>query len=238
MKNSKNTSAKIAVINFSGNVGKTTISRTLLAPRLNAEVISIESINSDGDESQAVRGKEFGDLIEALSLIKSAVVDVGASNSEDFTNFMHKYQGSHEDFDMYIVPTVGSPKQLKDTISTIGALSNIGVPPSKIKVVFNMVSAGDNVEKVFAPLFNYHAAEHKFTLIPQAVITDNEIYGKLNSFKKSLQEIADDQTDFKALIAAATDDNEKLKLAKELAIKRLSTGVLKEHDSVFSLLLK
>lgn len=35
---------KVAVINFSGNVGKTTIARHLLAPRIpGAEVVSIES---------------------------------------------------------------------------------------------------------------------------------------------------------------------------------------------------
>ena len=35
---------KIGVINFSGNVGKTTVSRHLLAPRMNnAKILAIES---------------------------------------------------------------------------------------------------------------------------------------------------------------------------------------------------
>ena len=39
---------KIAVINFSGNVGKTTVARHLLAPRIpGAEVIAVESLNAD-----------------------------------------------------------------------------------------------------------------------------------------------------------------------------------------------
>ena len=39
---------KVAVINFSGNVGKSTIARHLLTPRIEgAELISIESINAD-----------------------------------------------------------------------------------------------------------------------------------------------------------------------------------------------
>ena len=54
---------KVAVINFSGNVGKSTVARHLLAPRLNnAEVIPVESINSDGTDETAIRGKQFGEL--------------------------------------------------------------------------------------------------------------------------------------------------------------------------------
>ena len=74
---------KIAVINFSGNVGKSTIARNLLAPRIpDAEVFAVETINSDGTEDETMKGKEFGDLLEALQLMDSAVVDLGASNIE------------------------------------------------------------------------------------------------------------------------------------------------------------
>ena len=39
---------KLAVINFSGNVGKTTVARHLLAPRIpGCQVVSVESINAD-----------------------------------------------------------------------------------------------------------------------------------------------------------------------------------------------
>ena len=72
---------KIAVINFSGNVGKSTIARNLLAPRIpDSEVFAVETINSDGTEDETMKGKEFGDLLEALQLMDSAVVDLGASS--------------------------------------------------------------------------------------------------------------------------------------------------------------
>ena len=38
---------KICVLNFSGNVGKSTIAAHLLQPRLNAQVFSVESLNFD-----------------------------------------------------------------------------------------------------------------------------------------------------------------------------------------------
>jgi hypothetical protein len=98
---------KIAVINFSGNVGKSTVAHHLLAPRLEgAEVISIESINSDGTEIAALRDKEFDELQERMMSRMNVVVDVGASNVEDYVSLMQRYEGSHEDFDRFVVPTV------------------------------------------------------------------------------------------------------------------------------------
>ena len=41
---------KVAVMNFSGNVGKTTVAGQLLKPRMeNARIFSIESINAGAD---------------------------------------------------------------------------------------------------------------------------------------------------------------------------------------------
>ena len=80
---------KVAVLNFSGNVGKTTVSAHLLKPRMpNASVFSVESINSGADsiglEIEKVRGAEYGDLINSIMTIDSAIVDIGASNVESF----------------------------------------------------------------------------------------------------------------------------------------------------------
>ena len=44
---------KIAVINFSGNVGKTTVARHMLLPRVEgAELINVESLNADEGHGQ------------------------------------------------------------------------------------------------------------------------------------------------------------------------------------------
>src|SRR5687767_13611976 len=103
---------KLAVINFSGNVGKSMIARHLLAPRLpGAKIIAVESINADGGNTQALRGSQFGQLQEYLQSVNDVVVDIGASNVEDLMRLMHRYRGSHEDFDCFVVPTVPAAKQ-------------------------------------------------------------------------------------------------------------------------------
>lgn len=75
---------KVVVINFSGNVGKTTIARHLLAPRIaGAEVVSIESINADDGKGSALRGSQYGELQEYLQTIDNVVIDIGASSVEE-----------------------------------------------------------------------------------------------------------------------------------------------------------
>ena len=50
--------AKIAVINFSGNVGKSTISKHLLVPRLeDAVLLAVETINADEGADLTVNGQ-------------------------------------------------------------------------------------------------------------------------------------------------------------------------------------
>lgn len=230
---------KVAVINFSGNVGKSTVARHLIAPRINsATVIPVESINSDGTQDEAIKGKQFGELQEALMLMDDAVVDIGASNVEDFVNLMRQYKGSHEDFDYFVIPTVPKNKQMRDTISTIDALAEIGVPAKKIRLVFNMVEIDETPERLFAGLLEYHAAAKNFTLRPDAVIHVNDIYGKLKGAEQGIKDILADPTDYKEMIKSAKDADEKLYFAQMVGVKRLAAGVVEELDAVFKTLLK
>ena len=230
---------KVAVINFSGNVGKSTVARHLLAPRLNnAEVIPVESIDSDGTDETAIRGKQFGELQEYLQTLDDAVIDIGASNVEDFVKLMKQYKGSHEDFDFFVVPTVPATKQQRDTISTVEALANLGVPAKKIRLLFNMVDLEESPERIFSGLFEYQRESKSFTLKPEAVIHVNDIYGKLKGSKTGIREILADETDYKERIKTAKDADEKLHFAQMLSIKRLAAGVSEELDAVFKALFK
>lgn len=230
---------KVAVINFSGNVGKSTIARHLLAPRMNnATVIPVESINSDGTQDEAIKGKQFGELQEALMLMEDAVIDIGASNVEDFVNLMKQYKGSHEEFDYFVIPTVAKNKQMRDTISTIDALADIGVPAKKIRLVFNMVELDETPERLFSGLFDYHSAAKNYTLRPEAVIHVNDIYGKIKGADQGIKDILSDTTNYKEKIKTAKDAEEKLHCAQMVGIKRLAAGVTDELDAVYKTLFK
>lgn len=227
------------VMNFSGNVGKSTVARHLLLSRLdNAQLIPIESINSDGSEDEQFRGNQFGELIESLPMFDNAVIDVGASNVEDFVNLMKKYDGSHEYFDYFIIPTVSKTKQLKDTVSTIKTLSSIGVSSKKIIPVFNMVEDTEIVEKSFSIVFDYHADNKSFNLKTNAVIHENELFTRLKDTSLSVDDIFNDETDYKALMAATQDKMEKVELMRQHSNKMLASTVKKELDSVFKAIVK
>jgi MinD-like ATPase involved in chromosome partitioning or flagellar assembly len=219
---------KIAVINFSGNVGKSTVAHHLLAPRLEgAQVIPVESINSDDSEKgSAMRGKEFGELQDKLMTLRHAVVDIG----------------SHEDFDAFVVPTVPALKQQVDTISTLRALTGeIGVPADRIRVVFNTITPKDDVSKIFSKIFDYYAENRNFVLNRDAVMYENPIYEKIKAFDRSIIDLRNDPTDYVAMNAEAMENGEPeehlAQIRQLVAIKRLATRVTTELDAVFKLVV-
>ncbi|MBK5071636.1 hypothetical protein I2492_01225 [Budviciaceae bacterium CWB-B4] len=230
----------IAVINFSGNVGKTTIARHLLAPRLEgAEVIPIESINADEIENDySLRGKQYGALQQYLATVEHAVIDVGASNVEDFMTLMQQYCGSHDDFDYFVVPTVPALKQQQDTIMTIAELATLGVPASKIRLLCNQATRQEELPSLYSGVYGYYLKEHAFTLNPAAIMYENELYSRLKTTGASIVQLLADTTDYKAAIRNTDDANEKQQLAYRLATRRLALGVAGELDAAFTALIQ
>ncbi|MFN0183173.1 MAG: StbB family protein [Aquabacterium sp.] len=228
---------KIAILNFSGNVGKTTIARHLLAPRLpKARLLSVESANADEGEADALRGTQFAMLQQALQVDNDLIVDIGASNIEDLLAGMQKYKGSHADFDYFVVPTVADAKQQRDTSNTVEKLSGIGVAPGRIRLVLNRIDATIPVAEQFSLLEQVLSAKAFCAFNPLCAITENEIYQLVKHDSRSLRELAEDTTDFKGLIAQAPTRQAKVDIAQGLAIKRLADGVLPELDACFKAL--
>lgn len=229
---------KVAVLNFSGNVGKTTVAGHLLKPRMDdAPIFSIESINAgadaDGLAVEKMKGKKFGELVDALMVLDDAIVDVGASNVEDFLKLMQQFAGSHEEFDYFVVPVVKEKKVQADTVNTIRALQQIGVPTSKIRMVFNKVEVDEAVEDDFLPLFGLADAEKSFTLRRDAVIFSNEVFERLKGVGKSLGDITSDPTDYRARLREAKDDDEKEHCVRMVALQRLAVTANKNLDDVY-----
>lgn len=227
----------LAVINFSGNVGKTTIARHLLAPRIpRCEVIAVESINADDAQGKTVRGRQFAELQEFLQTPANVVVDIGASNVEEMLMLMRRYRGSHLDFDGYIVPTVPARKQQQDTAATLAELARIGVPANRVRLVFNQVAEDEPVERVFETLLAYCVASGNVVPRLAACLHYNEVYARVRGTDQSLKALAADATDYKQRIAQADSTNDKVALAQQLATQRLARGILPELDACFDAL--
>jgi len=234
---------KIAVMNFSGNVGKTTVAGHLLKARMpEAHFFSIESINSgadaDGHDVEIMKGKKFGDLVDQLMMVDSAIVDIGASNVEDFLKLMQQYNGSHEEFDFFIVPVVKEKKVQTDTVNTIRSLQKIGIDKNKIRVLFNKVDIDDSVSDDFGSLFGLADIEKSFTISEKNTIYSNEVFERLKTIGKTLDDVNNDSTDYRAMLREAKDDAEKAKYVQMIALKRLAITANKNLDAVFINLFK
>jgi hypothetical protein len=228
---------KLAVINFSGNVGKSTLARHLLLPRIaSAKLLSIESINADADQEHVMRGRQFAELQEVLQVFENVVVDIGASNVEDLLALMYRYRGSHEDFDAFIVPTVPARKQQQDTIATLAELSRLGVPAHRVRLVFNQVEDDSDIESVFEPVLAFVRLTPVTRASLHCRLGMNEIYGRATGSGVDLSALAADPTDYKVEIAKAASATDKLAIAHKLAMQRLARGVVPELDACFKAL--
>jgi hypothetical protein len=228
---------KLAVINFSGNVGKSTVARHVLAPRIpGCQVVSVESINADDGEPLTIRGRQFAQLQEYLQTVPDLVVDIGASNVEDLLALMQRYRGSHQDFDGFVVPTVPARKQQQDTAATLSELARLGVPGTRMRLVFNQVEDDSPIEQVFETLLAYCRVSGVVQPRTAACMRQNEVYPRIRGIGQSLIELAADSTDYKARIAKTTSASEKLALAQKLATQRLARGVVPELDACFAAL--
>src|SRR5690625_5495705 len=113
---------KVAVINCSGNPVKTPLIDNLLAPRIKATRYEVETINAGNEQredTERITGDDFGDLQEDLMQLESAIVDVGASNAEEFVKQMSQFYGSHEEFDFFVVPVVSEGKRSEEHTSEL-----------------------------------------------------------------------------------------------------------------------
>jgi hypothetical protein len=163
-------------------------------------------------------------------------VDIGASDVEQLMELMRQYRGSHEDFDVFVVPTVPALKQQQDTIATLVELSRIGVPASRVRLLFNMVDDREEPERSFHPLLSFLATQPIAQFDLACRLGENEIYERLNFTGMDIAALVRDETDYKALIAKAGDSAEKILLAHKLATRRLAHGVLPELDACFAAL--
>lgn len=228
---------KLAVINFSGNVGKSTVARHLLCPRIpGCHFVAVESINAADGQSMTIRGRQFAQLQEYLQTVTDLVVDVGASNVEDLLALMRRYSGSHADFDGFVVPTVPPRKQQQDTAATLAELARIGVPPERIRLIFNQLEDDTPVERVFETLLAYCAASGAVQPRLAACMRYNEVYARVRGTSESLLDLAADTINYKAEIAKAASASEKIVLAQKLATQRLARGVIPELDACFAAL--
>lgn len=215
---------KIALVNKSGSVGKTTLTAHLVHPRMNgAPVYAIEASNTTAkDFGIAVKSydpTQFKEMLRDLFRDDDAILDIGGSkNFSDFYEKMIEAGTSHDEFDYFIVPVIPNEKAERESADTIFALLKANIPAEKIRVVYNKVGRLTNFELV-------PGAVKKFKL-HSTQVSESDLYGILAGLRMTLPALlADEKTakDYKKLAleqengSAAYDKYFNLYYAKNMA---------------------
>ncbi len=233
---------KIAIMSYTGTVGKTTVAAHLLAPRMSrAPVFAIETINETaeglGIDVSKIKGERFQELFKELLTLDEAIIDVGASNVEEFLDGMARFEDSHLEIDRFILPVTSGTKEQKETMLMVGTLADFGIPPEKIHLVFNRVDA--DVKDEFSLVLNYARKEGNCSVNTDAAIFENEVFDMLAVRKLTISAALADETDYKTKLRELGRDGDPKLKSRYLdmhAIKALAKSVNRNLDTVFSIL--
>lgn len=227
-------------MNNSGNVGKSMVCDTFLKPRIKgAEVIKVETLNSDGTEDETISAKDIKQVFEKIDSADVAVVDVGSSNMQPFMENLQKMGDAYEDFDMFIVPTITTHKQQIDTIATVESLLDLGVDKENIKIIFNFYDQEFSVQQLYPAIFDSSLVKTLGLNSQKNIITisENPVFDIIGEMGKSFTDIACDKRDFKALIRAEKDKQARALLSHQRSAHRLANGFINELDMAFKKLM-
>lgn len=228
---------KVVIINYTGTVGKTTIAANLLSPRMDgAPIYAIESINETAEnlglDVEKLRGNKFRELFKRLMLEDQAIIDVGASNVEDFMSNLTGFEEAHDEIDYYVVPVTSGTKEQKETTTMIGTLAAMGIPANKIRLVFNRVKS--DVDSEFSIVTSFHDRAKSFFLNRQCAIFETELFDALSVKRISLSALMADQTDYKAMLKDKSANMKDREFWSDMyGLKLLARGVNRKLDVVF-----
>ncbi|MDB5731773.1 MAG: hypothetical protein JWQ03_1668, partial [Variovorax sp.] len=121
---------------------------------------------------------------------------------------------------LVLVPTVSADKQQRDTIATIDWLHKLGVDGRRVRVVFNQYATEslEPIELVYAQVAGYGATDGKGKAVfePHAVVAANEVYELAKASKKTVMELAQDSTDWKAARGEAKRDGDLVAMERAM----------------------
>ena len=187
-----------------------------------------------GLEVEQLRAGRFRELFKQLMMTESAIVDVGASNAEEFIERMITFDGSHLEFDYFVVPVTSGAKEQKESIKTLQALAGVGATRDRLRVVFNRVA--NEVAAEFTAVLGFAKQANSFVANPEAAIHENEVFDLLTTKRMTIASVLADGTDYRALLRTIDREKEPSKVshcADMHVIQALARGVSHELDGAF-----
>lgn len=223
------------ILNYSGNVGKSTLAKYLFQPRLsNCNVYSVESTNENEHEAENLRGNVLGAILDDMVNHENCLLDVGSSNAETVVSLLGKYGNAHEDFDAFVIPVISKKKVINDTIATAESLNQLGVPPEKIILVLNQIDIDTDIAYEFSALSALNNIA--LTFDENLKIPTHDFFGRIAGTGKDFLDIITDENDYAKIVRETSKENsEELSHAVLMrALQRLASSLNKDFDIVFN----
>ncbi len=234
---------KIMMVNNSGNVGKSFLSRELFYPRLdeNSRVI-IEIENGNGSttkykniNSVKTSGKDLSFVFDKMTEYDSYVVDVGSRRIEQFFEEIEKNGGlDDEEIELVIVPITPDDKIWDDVEKTLLLLDSLGLK-EKTRLIFNRVDDMEMVEDIIQTAKNLN-----FFIDEDLRILDYDAVRKISKEKITSYDLASRTKNYKALAQEAAkngNDVDRKKYIDFYTNQRYAKGITKNMTRVYDLLL-
>lgn len=211
----------ITVISKAGKAGKSTISKQLIAPMLNAQWIEIETFNEKGTGSaMTVSGKKIDSIAEAIGTANAHIaMDVGISNYDMFMKELAQLDSTVEAIDFWVIPLQPVPAFIVEGLSTAKDLvEKLGVETDRIVFIANSVEEPDDLEVDFAKVISACKATGMH-FVPSPIV-QNPVFSTMAKREKSIIEYADESIDWDAKIQAESDTDARVKLASEKVLQQ------------------
>ncbi len=233
---------KIVVLNAVGNTGKSLLASEFLKQRMPfADLIRIETINSHGEDDHTAKlsARSSEEVWEKIDMSDQTIIDVGASNYEQFIQRLSENFGAHEDFNAFIIPTTSDPKAQEDTLATIEQLMFIGVEPQNIRIIFNKYDPFDSVKRMYSKIFGRFDITQQLSLDNarhHITIKHSEAFPSAQEKGIKFTDIANDETDYRKLMRE-TSGEERAELSRKNTLKRMAKTTNQELDNSFDRLM-
>lgn len=226
---------KIIVMNTSGNVGKSTITKELLYTRLEKDcrIIEVESVNSSNIRDENLNivqylSDDIDDIYLEVVENENIIIDVGASNVESLFVEIQKIDSFLDEIDYFVIPSVPQIKEIEDTIKTVNFLISQEVEEDKIKILPNFVKKDNKRE--FAILYK----NSQIAIDEKIYIKESKLFSNLKLLGVGIKDIYQDDLNFyKSKIINAEDKKTKMKYLKMDISNRLAHTIIAEFDFIF-----
>ena len=231
---------KILIVNNSGNVGKSFLSRELFLPNLkDGKIVEIETHNSSSSgfdvETIKINGNEIQKLNKLFFQNDDLIVDLGASQIEKFFDELKQIDISIlDEIDLIVVPVIPNIKEVEDTLVLLEQLKDLDLG-IKIEIILNRCEMLKKFD-----FFIDEAEARDYKIDTNLQLQDYRAIADLEENKLLTNEILNSDKDYKkeAKEAYKAGDNELGdKLSDMYLLKKQAKAIRNDLDKVFALLI-